>query len=273
MTTPRTAPAASSFDPSTSSVRGRFLWHELLAPAAEPAKPFYAEVAGWSATSMSAGPDLPSYDMFMNGERAVAGVMPFPAGAPAGAMPTAWLPYIGTDDVDATCAAAVARGARVQTPATDIPTVGRIAVLLDPFGAAFALYTPTPAGGVESAPKNGEFSWHDLVCSDPSAALEFYSALFGWAKTVSMDMGEDGAYHMFGRGRFTYGGIFRRGAVPVAAWNSFIQVPDLDRACDAVIDGGGSIVMAQHEVPGGDRIARVRDNQGASFSLHQKGKG
>jgi uncharacterized protein len=273
MTTPRTVPIAPPLEPPSGSARGRFLWHELLAPSAEPAKRFYVQVAGWSTTSMAAGPDLPSYDMFMNGDAPVAGVMPFPPGAPVGAMPTAWLPYIGTEDVDATCAAAVARGARVQMPPSDIPTVGRIAVLLDPFGAAFALYTPTPGGDAESAPKDGEFSWHDLVCDDPGAALEFYSALFGWVKTVSMDMGADGMYHMFGRGRFTYGGIFRRGAAPAASWNSFIQVPDLDRACDAVIDAGGSIVMAQHEVPGGDRIARVRDNQGATVSLHQKRKG
>jgi len=66
-----------------------------------------------------------------------AGVMQQPPGLPA---PSHWLPYIRVADCDATTAKATQLGARsIVMPPTDIPNVGRFAVLIDPVGAAIAV--------------------------------------------------------------------------------------------------------------------------------------
>ena len=46
-------------------------------------------------------------------------------------------------DIDARIAKAVKAGAQVMKPAFDIPGVGRIAILLEPGGAAIGWMTPT----------------------------------------------------------------------------------------------------------------------------------
>jgi predicted enzyme related to lactoylglutathione lyase len=54
-----------------------------------------------------------------------------------------WLPYVQVEDCDATADRAVSLGGRIAAPPMDIPTVGRIAVLLDPEFATLAIWTPS----------------------------------------------------------------------------------------------------------------------------------
>ncbi len=63
--------------------------------------------------------------------------------------PTAagWLPYFAVSDADAAVARTQEHGGAVHIPATDIPGVGRLAHLADPFGARFAVLDPLPREG------------------------------------------------------------------------------------------------------------------------------
>jgi len=54
-----------------------------------------------------------------------------------GPMPPNWGIYIAVDDCDAKVEKATSLGARTYVPPTDIPNVGRFAVLSDPQGAVF----------------------------------------------------------------------------------------------------------------------------------------
>jgi predicted enzyme related to lactoylglutathione lyase len=273
MTTPITSDSAapSPGTQSASGVRGRFIWHELLARDADAAVGFYPDVASWSTTTMSPAEGVPPYTMFVNGELPVAGVMAIPEAEKQRGAPASWLPYMGTADVDATFGEALSMGAKGMLSPMDVPTVGRIAVLSDPQGAFFALFAPSSPLPAEAAPQHGEFSWHDLATTDPVAAFDFYSRLFGWQKAEAMDMGAAGVYQTFGQGDFMYGGVYTKSPdVPVAHWNSYIQVANLERAVDAVRAHGGQILRGPDEVPGGDRIVMCVDDQGAAFALHGK---
>jgi len=55
-----------------------------------------------------------------------------------------WLPYFEVEDTDATVADAERLGGTVRMPATDVPDVGRIAKLADPYGARFAVIKSAP---------------------------------------------------------------------------------------------------------------------------------
>jgi predicted enzyme related to lactoylglutathione lyase len=58
-----------------------------------------------------------------------------------------WLPYFEATDVDAVVAAARRLGGTVRVPAADVPGVGRLARLADPFGARFAVIRSAPREG------------------------------------------------------------------------------------------------------------------------------
>ena len=67
----------------------------------------------------------------------------------------------------------------------------------DPQGAAFYVYEPADdPKQPEGAPEVGEASWLELMTTDAPAALKFYTDLFGWQPSETMDMGSMGKIHV-----------------------------------------------------------------------------
>lgn len=250
---------------------GRFIWYELLTDDPDGAQPFYKDVVGWGTSEWDGGAG--PYTMWMNGETAVGGVMQLPEEAKAMGAPPHWLAYVATPDVDETGRRAVELGATILNGPMDIPSVGRISIIADPQGAVFAAFTPeAEAPGHEGPADVGEFSWHELITSNWEGAFDFYSALFGWEKTESIDMGEMGIYQMFGRNGLTLGGMFNKSddMPQPPGWLYYTCVPDVDAAAERVKALGGSIVNGPMEVPGGDKIVQCMDRHGVAFALHAK---
>jgi uncharacterized protein len=251
---------------SESKPRGRFVWFDLLTTDPDATHAFYAAVTGWG-TGQWNGPA--SYTTWTVKGAPLGGVMELPEGNGA----PHWLAYISSPNVDDTLKQAEALGARVRVPATNVPTAGRFAVLADPQGAAFAVFTPEKdAPGHEGAADVGEFSWHELATHDYPAAFRFYERLFGWEKTSAVDMGGGAIYQMFGRNGIVLGGMFNRTPdMPGSpAWLHCVRVDSVDRAIDAVKANGGQVVQGPMEVPGGDVIAQCIDPLGARFAVHRR---
>src|SRR3982751_681228 len=122
-----------------NAVQGRFTWHDLMTTDPDAAKAFYTAVAGWGTQDWPG--TTPPYTMFLAGDAMVGGVMQLPDEAIQQGAMSHWLTYIETQDVDETFALATKLGASTYVQPTDIPTVGRFAVLADPQGAMFALFT------------------------------------------------------------------------------------------------------------------------------------
>lgn len=251
--------------------RGRFVWYELMTSDPQAAQAFYQDVVGWS-TAPFEDAGVP-YTLWMNGETPVGGLMELPQEAKAGAPPH-WLAYVATPDVDETARRAKDLGGKVlKGPET--ASVGRWVVLQDPQGAVFAAYrSATEMQEADEEPQVGEFSWHELITTDHEAAFEFYSALFGWEKTESMDMGEMGTYQMYGRAGRTLGGMFNKTTErpQPPAWVLYARVPDADRAAEKIKAKGGQVLNGPMDVPGGDRVAQCMDPQGAAFAVHSKAR-
>jgi predicted enzyme related to lactoylglutathione lyase len=249
---------------SNADIRGRFIWHELLTTDTGAAAAFYPRVVPWRTQPSS----MPGYTIWMAGQSQVGGLMALPSDA-AGTPPH-WLIYIGTPNVDATAEHAQRLGARVVKPASDIPNVGRFAVLADPQGATFALYTPGPTGGAVPAPGPGIFSWHELATTDVPGALRFYGELFGWTKGAGHDMGAMGVYQIFERFGSMIGGMCNvQGPATPPSWLSYVQVADSSRAVAAAKSAGGRLLHGPVEVPGGSWIALFIDPQGGAFAVQQ----
>ena len=114
---------------------GAFSWCELATPDPAKAADFYGKLLGWNfdAMEMAHGD---TYRVAKVGEAAIGGIMAPPPGAPAMAF---WSCYVTVADTDATARQCSEMGGKVMVPPTDIPTVGRFAVLQDPQGAMFCV--------------------------------------------------------------------------------------------------------------------------------------
>jgi predicted enzyme related to lactoylglutathione lyase len=249
---------------SNAEVLGRFIWHELLTTDTAAAAAFYPKVVPWRTASSS----MPGYTIWMAGQTQIGGLMALPSDGSS--TPPHWLVYIGTPNVDATLSQAQGLGARVVKAPADIPNVGRFAVLADPQGATFALFTPGSGPPPGPQPAQGGFSWHELATTDVSAALRFYGTLFGWTKGQAHDMGPMGVYQIFEYGGTQVGGITPvQGPSTAPSWLSYVHVADSNRAVSATKGAGGRLLHGPMEVPGGSWIALLMDPQGGSFAVQE----
>jgi predicted enzyme related to lactoylglutathione lyase len=110
---------------------GAMTWNDLVTPDPDAAARFYGELLGWTATEI---PDAGGYRVIRNGERSNGGIMPRPEGPPG------WMPYFGHEDVERAVGEIEGLGGRLLNGPVHMPQ-GTIAVLADPQGAAFALWT------------------------------------------------------------------------------------------------------------------------------------
>jgi hypothetical protein len=116
---------------------GAFSWSELMTRDPSAATEFYGTLFGWKIETMDMGQG--PYHVVKAGETSIGGIMKIPADA--GPMPPNWCPYVTVDDVDATASRCAELGGKVLMPPTDIPTVGRFAVIQDPQGACLNVIT------------------------------------------------------------------------------------------------------------------------------------
>jgi uncharacterized protein len=247
---------------------GRFVWYELMTTDLAAAREFYSRVVGWG--SMDTQMPGMQYWMFTAAEKPVAGLIDLPAEARQMGVPPNWIGYVEVADVDATAAKATATGGTLNVPPTDIPNVGRFAVLADPQGARLALFkSANPEQDQPGSPtEQGRVGWHELYAGDQAAVFPFYAGLFGWQKKESMDMGEMGVYQTFGTADVTIGGMMTKPPnVPVANWHYYFNVGNIDEADGRVKAAGGQVVFGPQEVPGGSYVLMGVDAQGALFAL------
>jgi uncharacterized protein len=119
---------------------GALCWTELATRDTQAAETFYTKLFGWIPKHSPAGSPMP-YTEFSVGGTPGIGMMPMPEQMPA-FVPSYWMPYFQVADADASAVKATTLGANVRVPATDIPNVGRFAVIADPQGATFAVFKP-----------------------------------------------------------------------------------------------------------------------------------
>jgi len=126
--------AGAHFGSAFANEHGSFTWNELQTNDPDRAAAFYAAVLGWEAESAEMPTGI-TYTSFKVGDRAVAGMMAIqPEWGP---VPPNWGVYLAVDDCDDAVAKALELGGVVEMSPSDIPDVGRFALLKDPQGAYF----------------------------------------------------------------------------------------------------------------------------------------
>jgi uncharacterized protein len=254
-----------------SEAKGKFAWYELMTTDTAAAGAFYASVVGWTPQEMPGGM---AYTTFNIDKVGMAGMLTIPEDAKAMGAPNSWIGYIHVDDVDAFIPKIIAAGGKLYKPATDVPGMLRFAVMADPGGAAFVVFTANPAmpSPVRPVPPAlGTISWHELYAADLESAWTFYTNLFGWTKVTEMDMGPMGPYRLFDQQEglpMGSGGMMNKSPqIPASFWGFYFQVDGANAAIERIKAGGGAIVNGPVQVPGGGWIVQATDPQGAFFNI------
>jgi predicted enzyme related to lactoylglutathione lyase len=112
---------------------GAWYWNELWTSDDTKARAFYERAFGYGYDTMDMGPQGTYYILTKDGKPRGGLMKSSQPGAP-----TMWLPYVLVSNCDSTLAKAKQLGAKELVPATDIPNVGRFAIVADPTGAAIA---------------------------------------------------------------------------------------------------------------------------------------
>ncbi|QBF83418.1 VOC family protein [Shewanella maritima] len=110
-------------------------WVELACSDTGVEKQFYSQALGLN-TKLNDSVDF-EYTEWHAKDTPIGGMMAMTE--EWGDMPTHWMSYFDVDDCDAMAARAAEIGGKVCVPPTDIPQVGRFAVINDPQGAVFSI--------------------------------------------------------------------------------------------------------------------------------------
>lgn len=122
-----------------AGVDGTLCWADLSTPDQQRAGDFYSALFGWQIMKEDEDP-AHNYWHIKCGEDFIGGIPPASHRDPK--IPPHWMPYILVSNCDATANQAKQQGAKLYMPPQDFEEVGRIAVIADPQGAAFAIFQP-----------------------------------------------------------------------------------------------------------------------------------
>jgi len=236
-------------------------WFDLVTEDAAVAHRFYGKLFGWKIEKLSATYALVSLD-----GRSVAGIVEI-----NGRLPDApedfWLLGVEVDDVDAAVEAARAAGGRIHHEADTAPGHGRYAVIIDPQGAALALWDPEK--GTRASPRRtGDWVWTELWTSDPGAAVEFYKTVLDYDHRGMEVNGE--TYHVFTQDEDLRAGVLEMPFTGVEPnWVPYILVDDLNAILKRARKLGGRVLLEPQEKLGKGEVALIADPSGAAFFVHE----
>ena len=253
--------------PQGAVPRGRFVWHDLMTSQVDLAMRYYADLLGWTYTDFE-GMD---YKMINAGGVEWGGF-----GKTGPDQPSHWISHVTVEDVDAAAAKVEELGGTVQVPATDIPQVGRFAIILSPTGAAISLVRPLQGGEEEPATTvHGTFCWHELLAQDVETEGHFFSEICGW-RVEDVPMGDLGTYHLFKRldtGKDAGSMMSMPGEDGSSTWLPYILVDDADAISARTEELGGKVWVKPRDIPDVGRIVVTSGSTGAMIAFLQPPQG
>jgi uncharacterized protein len=234
-------PEFTSYDPGVPC------WVDLASSDLAQTAGFYSDLLGW--TTEDQGPEAGNYHLAKVNGKLVAGIGP----QMMEGQPCVWSTYFSVENADKTAEIATTAGATVLAGPMDVMTVGRMAVLMDPTGAAFSLWQAGDMVGAELANEPGAFAWSELNTRDISGSTDFYRTVFGHEITGG-DMGGMTYYELKVSGRSIAGMMPMQDMVPAEVpnhWLTYFAVDDCDASTEKLKSLGGRVMVEPMTIPAG----------------------
>jgi predicted enzyme related to lactoylglutathione lyase len=115
--------------------------------------------------------------------------------------------------------------------------------------------------------EHGVPSWVDIGTPNPTAAVQFYSGLFGWE---GQDMGEEaGHYTIVSKDGKQVAAISPAQDPGPPRWTTYVNVDDVDAVAAKVEAAGGTVVMPPMDVMTAGRMAIFSDTTSAVVAAWQ----
>jgi uncharacterized protein len=253
-------------------------WVETWQDDSKAATDFYGRIFGWEAEGTASTDGGGTFYICRFRGRDVAGIgSPIPKGAP----PTpVWTTFIEVESADETAAKVSKAGGSVIVEPFESLEGGRLAIVADPAGAAFATWEQAEHRGAQVINEPGAWAMSGLETTDPEGAKAFYGDVFGWESEA---FGPPEAGIIIWRLPGYVGGTPQQPVPPdnvatmiasdegPARWSVDFWVFDADEAAAQASELGGRVVTPPNDVPGvaGMKEAVLADPQGATFNITQ----
>lgn len=245
----------------TSFKKNTILWTDLSTSDIGGAKKFYADLFDWGMNDVPTdGPDYTLLDIEGKSVGAMCAMLPEQIQQ---GVPSHWNVYIYVENLESTLEAIKQHGGAVVFGPFEVAPHGRMAVARDPQGAHFNVWQPLEHLGASAGGAVGSVCWNDLMTSDVQAALQFYSAVFGWSHSA---MGEgERTYYILNAGEHTVGGMMQAPGEMPSVWSVYFYVTDMDKFRARSQELGGKELIPEQPVPGMGSFSLHQDPQGALF--------
>ena len=260
-------------------------WLDTSQPDPEAAVSFYSGLFGWEFEDvMPAGSDGKYFIARLRGLDAAA-VGSIPEGAPPMAM---WNTYIWVDSADETASKVRDAGGSVAMEPFDVMDAGRMAVFMDPEGAAFCVWEAKEHRGAQIVNEHGSVNFNSLNTRNVDGAKPFYNSVFGW-QTIALggdvqmwtlpgygdylerdnpdlrkQMAQGGAPAGFEDVVATINPIPADQPETPPHWSVTFAVDDADATASKASELGGTVIVPPFDAPW-VRMTVISDPQGAMF--------
>jgi uncharacterized protein len=235
---------------------GMFCWIELATSDAAASKTFYTSLFGWAAKDMPIPDGV--YTILQKGDHDLGALYQTKE------IPPNWATYISVANVDDSAKKATALGATLVAPPFDVMDLGRMAFVVDPQGATFALWQPKKKAGATIRDEANTLCWNELMTSDIEGSRDFYKGLLGWnlkmsAEYTEIDVGERPAGGMMQMPNDMRG-------MP-SSWSPYFAVDDCEAIVAKAKSLGAQVYVPPTDIPTVGRFAVLADPQGAAFDV------
>jgi uncharacterized protein len=262
-------------------------WVDTSQPNPEAAVDFYSGLFGWDFTDVMPPGSAAKYYIARLRGGDVAAVGSQPESGPPSAV---WNTYIWVESAEETASNVLDAGGRVLMDPFDVMTAGRMAVCMDPEGAAFCAWQAKEHKGAQIVNEPGSLNFNGLNIRDAEGAKSFYGSLFGW-ETLGLAGGVQ-MWRLPGYGDYLEQrdpGLRKRIAESAAApegfedvvatlnpiaddqpevpahWSVTFAVDDADATAEKAAKLGGQVVVPPFDAPW-VRMTVITDPQGATFT-------
>lgn len=244
----------------TSHQPGTFCWIELGTSDAAGAKKFYTDLFAWGTAEHDMG-GMGTYYIFQKDGKDVAAM--YQMGADMAGIPPNWMSYVAVASADEAVEKAKSLGGTVVNGPFDVYDMGRMAVMIDPQGAHFAIWQAGTHIGVQTRDEENSLCWNELQARDLDAAKKFYTELFGWS---SKDSPEYTEWHL---ANIALGGMLASQAPPEVPsyWLPYFAIANCDAAAEKAQAGGGQVIVPPMDIEKVGRFSVIADPQGAMFAV------
>ena len=241
-------------------------WFELSTTDEKGALEFYSAIFGWVDDPQPIDENWFYHMQKLNGLEAAAIYQQQEEERNMG-IPPHWNTYFTVTNADESVAKVQRSGGTVLFGPMDVFTAGRMAMLQDRQGAAFAVWQPQEHIGCRVKGEAGTIMWNELMTSDQKDATDFHTGLLGLG---SGPMEGPMEYTLLKVSGDDVAGVMQitadMGPVP-PNWSVYFGVADVDATTSQAASLGANVLVPGTDIPGVGRFATIQDPQGAVFGI------